>query len=99
MLEEDEVAFLESLEPLEVASGLRKIADVLVPHDERRAAQRQLVLTDVRATHARNLHFQQRSGGWNVRQGEFAKLGGRGSDRYCSEGSSRCGHPADLSRH
>ena len=37
VFEKNEVAFLESFQPLEIASDLREVADVLMSHDERRA--------------------------------------------------------------
>jgi hypothetical protein len=58
VLEEDEVALRESLVLLELAAHLREVAHVFVAHDERRAAQRQLVLADVGAADAGHLHLQ-----------------------------------------
>src|SRR5262249_44385588 len=72
--------FLHSLVPGEDAADFRKIADVLVPHDERAAPERQPVLTDIRAAHARHLDLQERRVRRDVRQGHLAQLRGRGGD-------------------
>jgi hypothetical protein len=80
VLEENEIALFESLEPLEVASHLREVADVLVPHDERRSAERQLVLAHVGAANAGDLHFQQRGIRRDVREREFAQFRRRRAD-------------------
>src|SRR5258705_9466724 len=92
VLEEDEVAFLEPFQPLEVAADLRKGADVLVAHDERRAAQRQLVLADVGAADARDFHLEEGGVRGDVGEGEFAQLGRRWTDLEGSQSFSRRSH-------
>src|SRR5688572_2857423 len=74
MLEKHLVAFLESLVLRKQAAHLRKGADVLVTHDQRTAAQWQLVLADVGAADAGHLYFHERRVPRNVRQIEFAQL-------------------------
>ena len=91
-LEENEIALFESLEPLEVASHLREVPDVLVPHDERRPAERQLVLAHVGATDAGDLHFQQRGIRRDLRQIEFAELRRRRRHLQGSKRLSRIRH-------
>ena len=56
----------------EQAAHAGEVADVLVPHDERPAAQRQLVLADVGAADAGDLHFHQRRVGGHVRKVQLA---------------------------
>src|SRR5258705_7546068 len=87
VLEEDEVAVLEPFQPLEVAADLRKGADVLVAHDERRAAKRQLVLADVGAADTGNFYLEEGGVRGDVGEVDFAQLGRRwtaleGSQRF-----------------
>jgi hypothetical protein len=51
-----------------------EVADVLVPHDDRRAAQRQRVLMHVGSADAGDLDLQQRRVGRDLGQRYFPKL-------------------------
>src|SRR3954452_12620351 len=57
VLDEDEVAFLESLSLDEFRPGLGDDADVLVAHDDGRRRRRRLIQLDVRAADAGGLHL------------------------------------------
>ena len=59
VLDEDQVSFLEALAFGELAARLVDVADVLVPHDHRRARRRLLVQPDVGSADSRDLHLQQ----------------------------------------
>ncbi len=75
VLDEDEVAFLESLAPGEFAARLGDGADILMPHDRGRVARRVLVELDVGAADAADLHLHQRGVLRDVRHGIFADFG------------------------
>ena len=83
MLEEHEIAVLEPLVLSKEAPDPGKRPDILVPHDERRTAERQLVLADVGAADTRNFDLHQRRVGRDVRKVEFPQLRGRWSDFQC----------------
>ncbi len=72
VLEEDQVSFFEALPPGELRADAREIAHVLVPHDERARAERELVLADVGPADACHLHFHQGRVGRHVRNVQLA---------------------------
>src|SRR4051812_43994742 len=74
MLHEYEVAFLKALAPGELAARFGDGADVLVPHDYRRAGWRRLIELDVGAADARHLHLHQCSIVSDIRHRKFADL-------------------------
>src|SRR5262249_7541649 len=82
VLDEDEIAFLESLAAGEFAAGLGDSADIFVPHDHRGVRRRMLVELDVGAADAADFHFHQRGVLRNVRHGKFAQFGPAGADPH-----------------
>ena len=75
VLDEHQVAFLETLAPRELAARLRDGADVLVAHDHRGVGRRMRIELDVGAADAADLHLHERAIGRDVRHGIFADLG------------------------
>ena len=75
MLDEDEIAFLETLAAGEFAAGLGDGADILMPHDHRRGGRRMLVELDVGAADAADLHLHQRRVLRDVRHRIIADFG------------------------
>src|SRR5476651_185252 len=75
VLDEDEVAFLESLAAREFAPRLGDVADVLVAHDHGLARRRCLVELHAGAAAAGDFHLHQRRVLGNVRHRKFLELG------------------------
>ena len=72
VLQKDEIPFLHALMSREGLADAGEIAYVLVPHDQRGAAQRQAVLADIGAADARHLDPQQRRVGRHGRKVQLA---------------------------
>src|SRR6266536_3759006 len=82
VLEKDEIALVEAFLGRERLAGSGQAADVLVPHDQRAAPQRQAVLADVGPTDASDLDLQQRRIVGNRREIQLPQFGGRWSYLY-----------------
>ena len=75
VLDEDEVAFLETLAARELAARLGHETDVLVAHDGGLVVRRVLVELDVGAADAADLHLQQCGILRNIGHRVFANFG------------------------
>src|SRR4051812_5276049 len=85
VLDEDDIAFLESLALGELPAGLGNDANVLVAHDDGRRSRRRLVKLDVGAANTGHLHLHERAVRRNFRHRIFADLGLAGAGPYRSE--------------
>src|SRR6516162_924607 len=82
VLDENEIALLESLAAGEFAAGLGDGADIFVAHDHWSVRRRMFVGLDVGAADATDFHFHQRGILRNLRHRKFAQLGPALSDPY-----------------
>ena len=85
MLEKDEISLFHPLSLRELGSDVRQVADVLVSHDERSAAERQPVLTHVGTADPGDFHLHQSGIRWNIRQLELAQFRRRWADLHRGE--------------
>jgi hypothetical protein len=85
MLDENEIAFLETLAAGELFAGLGDIADILVAHDRGLVIWRMRVKLDVSAADAGHFNLEQGGVVRDVRHGKFPDLGLARTGTHCRQ--------------